>query len=100
MACVARFAVNETGAVGPEAMGSSGQSGRRNDRSVVTNRLQNARQGTLESPERPQITTSDNVKVDQPGKVCLVTRRFVTSLDDGAKPPLRVPWTCFEISLR
>ena len=75
------------------------QSGRRNDGSVMSDRLQQARDGGLESSERAKFASSNHFKVDQPGKRCLVAGRFVASLNDVVEPPLRVPWTCFEISL-
>src|SRR5271157_1545047 len=65
----------------------------------MSDRLQQARDGGLESSERAKFASSNHFKVDQPGKRCLVSGRFVASLNDVVEPPLRVPWTCFEISL-
>ena len=75
------------------------QSGRRSDGSVTSDRLQQARYGGLESSERPKLAGSNHFKVDQLGEGCLVAGRFVASVDDGVEPSLRVPRTCFEISL-
>ena len=57
------------------------------------------RYGGLESSERPKFAGSNHFQVDQPGKGCLVAGRFVALLNDASEPPLRVPWTCFEIPL-